>query len=274
VSVCLLWFDAETGGLDLRNDNVLEVAWTITDHNGEQLSPLRQHLTHLVPPGSDRPHVHPANSQDWHNRAPALVQDMHERSGLSAAWRDCYPYLVTSDALLIEECIRLDLAGADDAQRRRGNGPVTRNYLAGAGVSHFDHELLAIHMPTLAGRGGILHYRDIDVSVALCTLAGGDHEGGSTSLDDTVLTRTLARIYEQTEALYDSKHAADLLDKITWVTTVPDMIWTSEEAAEIEKIVEAQDAPHRAGADVIRALVLFRLLRGHPHNLVTRGDQR
>jgi oligoribonuclease (3'-5' exoribonuclease) len=274
VSVNLLWFDAETGGLDLRNDNVLEVAWTITDHNGIQLTPLRQHFTHLIPPGSDRPHVHPANSRDWHDRAPALVQDMHQRSGLTFAYQHCYPHLVTTDAALLEESIRLDLDVAAETQRRRGNTPVTRTYLAGAGVSHFDHELLAIHTPKLGGRDGTLHYRDIDVSVALCTLAGGDHEGSSTSLDDTVLTRTLQHIYEQTEALYDERHAADLINQISWVTSTVDMLWTPEESAGLESVLESENAPHRAGADVIRALVLFRLLRGHPQALMIGSGRR
>jgi oligoribonuclease (3'-5' exoribonuclease) len=275
MSVLLLWFDAETGGLDLHNDNVLEVAWTITDHNGLQLTPLRQHLTHLVPPGSDRPHVHPANSQDWRNRAPVLVQDMHEQSGLTSAYQRCYPHLVTTDAALLEESVRLDLDVAAETQRQRGGTPVTRAYLAGAGVSHFDHELLAIHTPKLGGRDGALHYRDIDVSVALCTLTGGDHEGSSTSLDDAVLTRTLQHIYEQTEALYDERHAAYLIDQIRWVTSTPDMIWTPEESAELERVLESEAAPHRAGPDVIRALALFRLLRGHPQALmINSGGQR
>jgi oligoribonuclease (3'-5' exoribonuclease) len=273
VSVNLLWFDAETGGLDLDNDNVLEVAWTVTDHDGNQLTPLRQHLVHLTPPGSDRPDVHPANAFAWVNRAPALVQEMHERSGLAAQYRAAYPHMVTTDASLIEESIRLDLEAATRAHAARGDTPVSRSYLAGAGVSHFDHELLAIHTPQLAGRGGLLHYRDIDVSVALCTLTGGDHEGGSTSLDDVVLVRTLDYIYAQTEALYDSQHAAGLIERVTHVTSSMDMLPSAEEFEGIEKIVQADEAPHRAGPDVIRALVLFRLLRGHRQAIQTGGDR-
>lgn len=155
----LLWFDAETTGLKYRTqDVVLEVAWVITDMELNQLSPLHRVSTEWRPPTSHELHRPVPGSNDWSEAGGVhgTVLEMHRQSGLAAEWPD----RVHVEAEAVGELITNDLGVTRD-----GDGEV---YLAGAGVSHFDQRLLAMHVPSLAPKdeGGRLHYRCFDVSVA------------------------------------------------------------------------------------------------------------
>lgn len=155
----LLWFDGETTGLKYKSqDVILEVAWTLTDMYLNQLSPLRSYYTEWLPPTSPELHRPVPGSEDWAERGGvhAAVLEMHDRSGLTLEW----PNRVHVGADAVQDLILNDLGVT-----RSGVGEV---YLAGAGVSHFDQGLVALHMPALAPKddGGRLHYRCFDTSVA------------------------------------------------------------------------------------------------------------
>jgi oligoribonuclease (3'-5' exoribonuclease) len=155
----LLWFDAETTGLKYKTrDVVLEVAWTLTDMYLKQISPLRSYFTEWRPPTSPELHRPVPGSDDWTDMGGvhAAVLEMHEQSRLAAEW----PFRVHVGADAIQGLILNDLGVT-----RMASGEV---YLAGAGVSHFDQSLVALHMPALAPKddGGRLHYRCFDTSVA------------------------------------------------------------------------------------------------------------
>lgn len=155
----LLWFDAETTGLKYKTrDVVLEVAWLLTDMRLNQLSPLRCYATEWRPPTSPELHRPVPGSDDWTDMGGvhSAVLEMHQESGLAAEW----PRRVKVGPDAVQGLILNDLGVT-----RESLGEV---HLAGAGVSHFDQGLVALHMPTLAPKddGGRLHYRCFDTSVA------------------------------------------------------------------------------------------------------------
>lgn len=162
----LLFLDYESTGLEWRTkDVVLEIAWTVTDMDLTQLSPIRQAFVAWVSPHCEVRSALPGEPW-WNGSGPnspsEVVRDMHDVSGLAKEWADA-SYL---PARVIEQRILDDLAftaGSDE--------PPTV-YMAGAGVSHFDQDLTTLHMPRLAprGQGGTLHYRTFDTSVAAMVL--------------------------------------------------------------------------------------------------------
>jgi oligoribonuclease (3'-5' exoribonuclease) len=212
----LLWLDFETNGLQyLSNHTALEVAWTITDMGLSQLSPLRTMMIDWRPPTSPELHAPVPGDEDWET-SPAVVQvvrDMHDLSGLAAEW----PNRVHVTAEAVEDLINNDLAATDT-----GAGAI---YLAGAGVSHFDQGLLALHAPSLAPKdaGGRLHYRCFDVSVASLVLG----------IDLSV------------------------------VLGAPKIFWSITGAVPtVEGLLDLHVArPHRAGPDVATGLIQARALR-------------
>jgi len=213
----LLWLDAETNGLLYRHRHTaLEVAWTITDMKLEQLSPLRTLMIDWRPPTSAECHAPVPGDEDWETSAflEQVVRDMHEQSGLTAEW----PTRVHVEAGSVEDLINNDLGVTNT-----GPGEI---YLAGAGVSHFDQGLTALHMPSLAPKdaGGRLHYRCFDVSVA-----------------SLVMGTSLAAIMTE-------------VPKVCWAITgaVP----TREGLLDLERV-----RPHRAAADAATAIVQARALR-------------
>lgn len=168
----LLFIDYETTGLEWRTrDVVLEVAWTVTDMGLTQLCAIRQAFVAWAPPGDLGSRCALPVEKAWYHdgsTSPSeVVREMHEKSGLAREWSRAVPGLQL--ARTIEERILEDLAFAAE-----GDEPSTV-YMAGAGVSHFDQDLTALHMPRLAPRdqGGGLHYRTFDVSVAGMVLSGG-----------------------------------------------------------------------------------------------------
>jgi oligoribonuclease (3'-5' exoribonuclease) len=212
----LLWANVESNGLKYRSRHtVLEVAWCITDMGLSQLSPIRTMMTEWRPPTSPDLHAPVPGDEDWETSAavPQVVRDMHDLSGLAAEW----PTRVHVEAEAVEDLIKNDLGLTNT-----GAGEV---YLAGAGVSHFDQGLLALHMPSLAPKdeGGRLHYRCFDVSVA-----------------SLVLGIDLSVVLGAPERLWEIKGAVPTIDGLLDV---------------------GQAQPHRAGPDVATGLVQARALR-------------
>jgi oligoribonuclease (3'-5' exoribonuclease) len=212
----LLWADFETNGLLYKHRHTaLEVAWTITDMTLEQLCPLRTLMIDWRPPTSPEMHAPVPGDEDWETSAfvAQVVRDMHDLSGLTAEWPD----RVHVEAGSVEDLINNDLGVTNT-----GAGAV---YLAGAGVSHFDQGLVALHMPSLAPKdaGGRLHYRCFDVSVASLVLG----------IDLSV------------------------------VLGAPEHLWKISGAVPtIEGLLDVGQArPHRAAADVATSLVQARALR-------------
>jgi hypothetical protein len=170
-----LWLDFETTGLDPRLDTILEAAWTITDEDLEMRTPLQSRLCVIDPPAVSRKNNgfnvgdrQDANEGDWAKLHP-VVQEMHEKSGLRAALEFANADPVESLRMLttardLERLIREDLAnvGYDRFEDRL--------ILSGAGVSHFDDRVLAVHLPGMFppegdGSSGYAYWRH-DVSIA------------------------------------------------------------------------------------------------------------
>ena len=81
-NIALLWTDIETTGLDYDNDLILELAWQITDFNGEPLTGVRSSITidHSVQPLLEQ-------VLQRYMKANKLVRDMHLANGL---WNDVF----------------------------------------------------------------------------------------------------------------------------------------------------------------------------------------
>jgi len=131
----LLWMDMETTGLEPYVDDVLELAAVLTDTSLNELGTYESVVAV--------------------NRVTALhrmisnsaVEKMHRDNGLLDALRSKdLPRLGEVESEVVELIDRL-----------APNGTV---YLAGSGVSHFDHHVIMAQMPALASK---LHYAAIDV---------------------------------------------------------------------------------------------------------------
>lgn len=174
----LLWLDFEATGLKYRTrDSVLEVAWTVTDMDLNQLTGIRQRFVRWLPPASGQRITALPNEPAWETSefGPAdVVREMHETSGLADEWTRAI-YSAPGD---VGQAIADDLA-------RAHTGDDDKVYLAGAGVSHFDQDLLGLHVPEFARMddGGRLHYRTFDVSVGAMT-AGLRHSVEAASVID------------------------------------------------------------------------------------------
>jgi hypothetical protein len=142
------WFDAETTGLRVHDDTVLELAWCFTNEALELASPLQQRFGSIAANPSSRSNnryigyqFDPADDDDWNNdeRISEFVRNMHDDSGLHAEWIAASqerPYRLLRCA---NDFIRLV---EEDLDRIRFDNLHDRLVLAGAGVSHFDNDLL------------------------------------------------------------------------------------------------------------------------------------
>jgi len=150
-----LWLDFETSGLEIGRDRTLEVAWTITDNELRMLTPLRQRLACIEPPGWPRTNCDgklfdPRRDRHWDDPdffdqrgQHGLVQKMHEDSGLRRDHFEAPPEAVLTHARHFE---RLYLDDLHEAKKRLG-GSAFRVILSGAGISHMDVYLLADLLP-------------------------------------------------------------------------------------------------------------------------------
>lgn len=175
----LLWLDTESTGLltDRTPPTALEVAWTVTDWAGQQVTPLRQRFTAL-PMGASgavhTPELAEVTGQAvgyWDGATyPGLpVRELHddEHSGLTTEWAsfaDAHPDRVLRDWAEVERLILDDLheGGWSDLDARQV-------CLAGGGTSHYEHLFGPQVMPRLFGDRR-MHYGDADISVILRAL--------------------------------------------------------------------------------------------------------
>lgn len=178
----LLFLDMESTGLT-EASTVLEVAWAVTDHTGEQLVPLRSRFTQI---SLDRPAVPRSRSAsgeaiwDDHGYAPAdhVALQMGVDSGLFDAWLACPDRRKLKSG---DELQRLILDDIDSVCT-----PDTPIHVAGSGVAQFDQPLLRVHCPGLVFprglMGGPTHYRTVDQSVIATGLLGRSNEAMTTDL--------------------------------------------------------------------------------------------
>lgn len=152
-----LWLDVETTGLDLYFDTILEMGWTITDEKLAMVSPLRQRFTNLTPSSDIGPYSRRPDPASEHanrcsffqkscwkpNHLNPFVGRMHGESGLYEAWVATSDLAMLTDPRDVTRLICDDLAAIDF---RPGTDKLV---LSGAGVSHFENQLLPIHFPQL-----------------------------------------------------------------------------------------------------------------------------
>lgn len=121
----LFWCDLETTGTDEKLDPILEVAWIIT----ERFAPWAElsHGSLVVDPNC-------VGLVDWRDRMNDYVLGMHTDNGLLAD---------------IEAGPMFSIHDAQDAiiSQLSLHGSKKDFLLAGSGVSHFDHRMIAAQMP-------------------------------------------------------------------------------------------------------------------------------
>lgn len=243
MSEFFLFLDFETTGLDFDNLTVLETAWTVTDSQLQQRSPLRSRLTALST-SYEAPNVPLRSGGDWGwtREIPRVVRDMHTLSGLKSEW------LAAHELSILRRIADLDRLIVDDLLRS-GVGKDDTVYIAGAGVSHFDRRVLD-HLGSglVVGDGALLHYRAADVSSAI-TLLGVEPLQKPRDLDAFVL-RCTAQI-PVIRALVTDESTASLTD------------WDGETVGQVN---QAKLVAHRAASDVAMALVQARVLRSLVHS--------
>lgn len=143
----LLWFDAETSGLEAGKCVILEVALSrATLLDPFNAVPVYDSVVQLLKAQRDRLEIDP------------YVVDMHTKNGL---WEECDSTDVPSIRHVENELLMLV-----DAAATKDDMPV----LAGSSV-HFDHGFLLVHMPRLAARLSHRHY-DVSAIKLFCQSQG------------------------------------------------------------------------------------------------------
>lgn len=180
----ILWLDFETTGLHPADD-ILEVAAILTDNDLIELG--RFHRV-IRPEALDILQLDP------------IVSEMHTKNGLIGE--------VVALDLCYENTLRGvggDLAAWLRNKHGLGRGDVR---LAGAGVSHFDHDLIKRNLRQVAG---LFHYATIDVSVIRRFI---EDVVGDTSLLPTLPDGNHRAMTDVENALAEAMHYRSLLDTI------------------------------------------------------------
>lgn len=180
-----LFIDFETTGLNPQADTALEAGWVITDDTFVMLTPLRSRLMRITPDRSRQPFLpeHPLVKNGVYDFRMTehvaylsdAVRNMHLESGLVDDHEDAErgeDMSVLTHPRDFERLIMEDLI-AVDFQRAKGDKLV----ISGAGVSHFDVNVMAVHwpemFPLMPERYDLTTYWQHDTSVAWRTL--GEH---------------------------------------------------------------------------------------------------
>lgn len=161
----LLFLDVESTGLDPHIEHLLEITAVLTSFQHPYTETRRRSLL-VFGPGSHRLLA---------GECDPFIQDMHERSGLTAALRSVVEPLETTHAnvmlrYVLEDEERRPVTGRIEFAEKvlldlvDSVGPIEdkdeRVVLAGSTVA-FDQGFLRVHMPELTKR---LSYRTFDVS--------------------------------------------------------------------------------------------------------------
>lgn len=164
------WLDTETTGLLTSRPVVLEAAWMLTDANLRQLTPLRQRLCVLpCQPRGLRQRLAFLARREILSRwpGPLMAEDvavMHALSGLETDWTGTMVRF--RDVQDLDGAIHEDHIAALERLDPGGTGDLPL-HLAGAGVAHFEAQLLPMIGSVVPNW---LHYRAADSSVAGMTL--------------------------------------------------------------------------------------------------------
>ena len=253
----LFWLDVESTGLleDPTPPTILEMAWTITDADGTQLTPLRQRFTALTAVQASfrmRRQFELATPEDdgdgggvWDEdrRYPSPpVREMHARNGLADEWvraDGSTPWRVLRAWTEVERLWLDDMSTA--------GMPLARDFLlAGAGVSHYEHRFVLDRAPRVF-TSDRFHYAVCDVSTVLRTLHLADERWPKKS--DAAL------------ALGRAAGEAGLDVPAEWMSVDIDAgAYDADDALEIESWGDYDRDPHRAGVGIARALMAYRLL--------------
>lgn len=234
-----LFLDFETTGLDPVDCTQLEVGWTVLDERLVQQSYLRRRYLALRASGAE-PVVPirrtPAWSGSHADYPPEIVRDMHRKSSLLDDWLD------TPSVAIVRSIADLDRMWIDDLI---GAGWTSKDkvYVAGAGVSHFDHLVLKAHRSKMVTEG-VLHYAAVDSTVALRTL--GIPAPKDAEAMDVFMDETLARVG---------------MEHVAWATKLDTEKGPLRSLAPNLTIDTGACNPHRAPDDVAWSILLSRLLR-------------
>ncbi|MFA7264738.1 MAG: hypothetical protein WC054_00230 [Candidatus Nanopelagicales bacterium] len=252
-----LFLDFETTGLDVKTTTILEAAWTVTDSRLHQLSPLRSRFCEFSTNGSTPVtpvtpvYVNSSTSRiGWTQQLDQVVVDMHRKSLLAQDWLAAPPWVKLRGNADLDHLIFEDLWSA-------GWKSEDTLYLAGAGVSHFDRQVLEqIFSRLIASTGSHprLHYRSADISVAR-TLLG------------------IPGIRDQEKLIAAVGADPDELGLSTEEGVTDRLTKSGVEGIELPpgNLIVSQLRPHRAADDVAVALVQSRQLRKSVASLTLAG---
>lgn len=219
----LLMIDFESTGLDIGTVTLLEGAWAVCEPDGTQRSALQQRFL-AVGSGLELPTV--PQARGWTRNGvganPAALQ-MAVESGLTVEW------LAASEDSRVRTGPELSRLILDHVAQ--ACAPEETVHVAGAGVAGYDLPILAGRCPALRRR---VHYRAVDVSVACTTLWGVNRA-------EDVRNAYLAAGGDGSVALAGSPYC--MLQRTAEQVTE----WVADGAE-----------PHRAAADVARAMVTQR----------------
>lgn len=243
----LLWVDSETTGLHHPTNTILELAWFVTDSDGEPLTPLRSRFTAIQP--DDSPMI-PAGNDQW-NVAEGLdavpsrfVRDMHDASGLTADHAAAQGEGgIIRCAPVAEQLMLDDLRHAWHTAPAQDHRTLSR--LAGDGVAHFEDTQFTLNFPAVyGGPDAALHYRPVDVSGALEVMTRGRGDIGQ------VLAANPERAFQHVRTLTVG----------SWPTFGLRNHADDDIARSPKAWAAAYETPHRAAADIVRAWVVYRLI--------------
>lgn len=245
----LLWLDFETTGLDPADVTVLEVGWTVTDANLQQLTPLRSRITALPTGGTA---VVPTNATTrgggygWAHglQVEQVVRDMHKESKLYYDWLATPPFRVIDevgdfDRLLLDDLWSAGWKGKDSV------------FLAGAGVSHYDRLVIDQLGALRLDEKPVLHYRAADISAAIQVM------GVPAPKDAGALVELAGRCAR----LPGSEWTESALLKLDVDASCAALVSPNVPGDEWSLLNPKSLVDHRAASDVAYALVVARCLR-------------
>jgi len=230
----LLMLDFETTALDVTGLTVLEAAWAVCDVNGTQRSEIQQRFTAIPPQAKGGFAVIPERTESqpakivWTQRTSSANQralDMAVESRLADEWIDAGEDAIIKTGNELSRLIR------DTIEQHCAPDEIV--YVAGSGVARFDYSILKSRCPAAHHR---VHYRAVDTGVA-CTTLCGENTG------------------EGIRAVYLTKGGSGLV-----LVAGSPYFQMDRTHGQAQEWVRGNTDPHRAAADVARAIITQRAL--------------